>query len=75
MDTDGTRAIIPPNVPLMAKTPRAAEIFDIPRGQLLKLRKRYPDFPAVKIGRDTYYDIPRCYAWFGQYLGSEIETE
>ena len=28
MDTDGTRAIIPPNVPLMAKTPRAAEIFD-----------------------------------------------
>lgn len=74
MDTAGTMAILPPNTPLLAKTARAVEIFDIPRNQLLKLRRMYPDFPAVKVGRDVYYDIPRCYAWFGEYLGATIET-
>ncbi len=76
MDIDGTRAILPPNTPLMAKTPRAAEIFDIPPRQLYKLRRYYPELAqcTVKVGRDIYYDVPKCYQWFGEFLGETLET-
>lgn len=74
MDAAGTMAILPPGTPLLAKTPRAAKIFDITERQLYELRRKYPDIPTVKIGRDCYYDIPRCYEWFSQYLGADIET-
>lgn len=55
-----------PEMPLLAKSPRAAQIFDISERKLYDLRKAYPDMPIVKIGRDLYYDVPRCYEWFGK---------
>lgn len=76
MDSAGTMAILPPNTPLLAKTPRAAEIFDVTPRQLYNLRKTRPDFKllTVRVGRDIYYDVPKCYAWFGNLLGTDIET-
>lgn len=77
MDTAGTMAILPPNTPLLAKTPRAAEIFDVTPRQLYKLRRYYPELAqcTVKVGRDVYYDVPKCYAWFGEFLGANIDIE
>ena len=64
-------------VPLLAKTPKAAEIFDISPRTLFDLRRANPELNAltVRIGRDVYFDIPRCYEWFGQFLGGTIATK
>ena len=53
------------------------KIFDISAATLYRLRMRYPDFAAltVRTGKDVLYDVPRCYEWFGQWLGAEIEAE
>lgn len=53
-----------PEMPLLAKSPMAAKIFSISERKLFDIRKSYPDFPVVKIGRDIYFDVPRCYEWF-----------
>lgn len=68
---------LPEGTPLMAKTPRAAKLFDISERQLRYLRVRYKDLDAltVKVGRDRLWDVPKCYAWFAEYLGGSIETE
>ena len=63
----GNMALLPPGTPLLAKTPRAAALFDFSERQLYDFRKRYPVFPANKIGRDVYFDVPRCYAWFDEH--------
>lgn len=65
-----------PGAPLLAKTPRAAALFDVTPRQLYNLRRDYPALAALtlKIGRDVYYDVPKCYAWFGEYLGDQIQT-
>ena len=77
MDSAGTRAILPPGTPLLAKTRQAVKIFDISAATLYRLRMRYPDFAAltVRTGKDVLYDVLRCYEWFGQWLGAEIEAE
>lgn len=77
MGTAGTLAVLPPGTPLMAKTPRAAELFDISPRQLRNLRLAHKDLNAltVKVGRDVYYDVPKCYAWFGEYLGASIDVD
>lgn len=76
MDTAGTKSILPPGTPLLAKTPRAAKLFDISERQLRYLRTSHKDLDAltVKVGRDRLWDVPKCYAWFGEYLGTSIET-
>ena len=74
MDADRTMAHLPPGTPLLAKTPRAAEIFDISERQLYELRRAYPDFPSFKMGRDVYFDVPRCYAWFVANMGGDAAT-
>lgn len=70
-------AQMPPGTPLLAKTSRAAEVFDISPRQLFNLRRYYPELAArtLKIGRDVYYDIPGCYEWFRSFLGMKMETE
>lgn len=75
MDTAGTRAILPPGTPLLAKTAQAAKLFDLSVTALYRLRVSHPDFKAltIKTGREVLYDVPRCYAWFAQYLGADID--
>ena len=71
MGTANQMGTLPPGTPLLAKTPRAVVIFDMSARQLYEYRRLYPDFPAFKIGRDVYFDVPRCYAWFGANMGGE----
>lgn len=71
------RVALPPGTPLMAKTRQEVKIFDMSAATLYRLRQRYPDFAAltVRTGKDVLYDVPRCYEWFGQWLGAEIAVE
>jgi len=70
----GIIASLPRGTPLLAKTPRAAEIFDISERQLFEFRRLYPDFPSFKMGRDVYFDVPRCYEWFRSNMGGKAAT-
>ena len=63
-------ALLPPGTPILARPKRAAELFDISERQLANLKGMNPDFPAFKIGGALLYDIPRCYAWFGDHIDS-----
>lgn len=66
---------LPPGTPLMAKTSEAAKLFGVGRTTLYKWRRDYPDFNAltVKSNKDVLYDIPRCYQWFQDRCGGELE--
>ena len=66
---------LPPGTPLMATTPKAAEIFGRSPKTLYRLRNRYPDFRAltIKTGREVLFDIPRCYEWFQSWAGAELK--
>jgi hypothetical protein len=77
VDTAGTWAILPPGTPLMAKTRQAVKLFDLSAATLYRLRARYPDFRAltIKSGKDVLYDVPRCYGWFAQYLGADLDID
>lgn len=66
MNSIAVKAVLSVDIPLLAKGPRAAQIFDISERKLYALRRAYPDIPTVKIGRDWYYDVPRCYEWFNR---------
>ena len=70
-------ATLPQGTPLMAKTPKAAEIFDISPRQLRNLRSAHKEVAAltVRVGRDMYYDVPAMYEWFRESLGGEIEAK
>lgn len=67
----------PPDTPLLAKTPKAAKIFDISPRKLYDLRIAHKELRelTVKIGHDVYYDVPKCYAWFGEHMGANIEVQ
>lgn len=67
--------MLPPGTPLLAKTGQASKLFDMSPATLYRLRQRYPDFRAltVKTGKDVLYDVPRCYEWFGQFSGAELD--
>lgn len=67
---------LPTGTPLLAKTERAAEIFGVSAKTLYRMRVHYPDFDklTIKTGREVLFDVPRCYEWFGRYLGGQIET-
>ena len=76
MKRDIEAATLPQGTPLLAKTPRAAEIFDVSPRQLRNLRLTHKALNALtmKIGRDVYFDVPAVYEWFSQYRGGEVET-
>lgn len=74
MDSAGTKTILPPGTPLFADIDRAAELFGESPTTLRQLIRRYEDFPAGKFGRNNnklLFDVPRCYAWFARYLGTD----
>ena len=75
-EAQDTAPALPPGTPLLAKTPRTAELFGISERQLYNLRQRHADLAALtlKIGRDVYFDVPRVYAWFGRHLGEGMDT-
>ena len=63
------------NMPLMAKTADAIKLFGLGRTRLYELRRDHEDFRAltVKTGKDILFDVPRCYEWFQQHGGGEID--
>lgn len=67
---------LPMGTPLLAKSEDAAQIFGISARTLHRLCLNYPDFRALtlKAGHTLLYDVPRCYTWFSQHLGDEVET-
>lgn len=74
MDSAGTMTILPPGTPLFADIDRAAELFGESPTTLRQLIRRHEDFPAGKFGRNNnklLFDVPRCYAWFARYLGTD----
>ena len=66
---------LPMNIPLIAKTSDAARLFGVARTTLYRLRRDHPDFRelTIKSGREVLYDVPRCYQWFQQRCGGELE--
>ena len=72
---DTTTIILPPDMPLMAKTADAARLFGVGRTTLYKLRRDNKDFRAltIKTGREVLFDVPQVYKWFQQYGGGELE--
>lgn len=66
---------LPPGTPLIADTARASELFGLSASTLYRLRHSNPGFRAltIKSGKEVLYDIPRLYAWFAGYLGSELD--
>jgi len=76
MKSTESGVMLPQGTPLLAKTPRAAEIFDVSPRQLRNLRLTHKALNqlTMKIGRDVYYDVPAVYGWFSQYRGGEVET-
>lgn len=76
MATDNTTTIIlPPDLPLFAKTADAVKLFGVGRTTLYKLRRDHKDFQkmTVRTGRDTLFDVPKCYAWFQQFCGGKLD--
>jgi hypothetical protein len=61
--------------PLFATTKDAARLFGIGRTRLYELRRDHEDFRAltIKTGRDVLFDIMRCYQWFREHCGGELE--
>lgn len=74
-EMNGTTIILPPNVPLFASTKEAARLFGIGRTRLYELRRDHEDFRAltIKTGRDVLFDTMRCYQWFREHCGGELE--
>ena len=66
---------LPPGTPLMAKTSEAAKLFGIGRTRLYELRRDHEDFRqlTIRTGRETLFDVPRCYQWFQDRCGGELE--
>ena len=72
---DAAKAL-PPGTPLLAATKQAGAILGMSPATLYRMRVQYPDFRAltIKTGKQVLYDIPRCYAWLGQFCGGELEV-
>lgn len=67
---------LPAGTPLLAATEQAGKIFGVSPATLYRLRAKYPDFRAltIKTGKQVLYDVPRCYDWFGLFMGGELEA-
>lgn len=73
-EMNGTTNSFPP-VPLFVTTRDAVRLFSIGRTRLYELRKDHEDFRAltIKTGRDVLFDTMRCYQWFKDHCGGELE--
>ena len=76
VDVPTLSGALPAGTPLLAPTNEAGKIFGLSAATLYRLRARYPEFKAltIKTGKQVLYDVPKCYAWLGQYLGTELEV-
>ena len=72
---DNTTIILPPDMPLMAKTADASRLFGVSRTTLYRMRRDHKDFRemTIRTGREVLFDVPRVYKWFQQYSGGELE--
>lgn len=73
MDTT-TTIILPPDIPLIANTAKATELFGVGRTTLYKLRRDHKDFRemTIKTGREVLFDVPKVYAWFQERGGDSL---
>ena len=62
-------------VPLFASTKEVSRLFGIGRTKLFELRRDHPELKAMtlKTGKQVLYDVPRCYRWFQDHCGGELE--
>ena len=62
-------------VPLFASTQEVSRMFGIGRTKLFELRRDHPELKAMtlKTGKQVLYDVPRCYQWFQDHCGGELE--
>ena len=62
-------------VPLFASTQEVSRLFGIGRTKLFELRRDHPELKAMtlKTGKQVLYDVPRCYRWFQDHCGGELE--
>ena len=62
-------------VPLFASTQEVSRMFGIGRTKLFELRRDHPELKAMtlKTGKQVLYDVPRCYRWFQDHCGGELE--
>lgn len=62
-------------VPLFASTQEMSKLFGIKRTRLYELRRDHPELKAmtIKTGREVLFDVPRCYQWFQDHCGGELE--
>ena len=72
---DTTTIILPPDMPLMAKTADAVKLFGVGRTTLYKLRRDHKDFRGmtIKTGREVLFDVPKVYAWFQERGGGSLQ--
>lgn len=72
---DSTTIILPHDTPLFASTKEATRLFGLGRTRLYELRRDHPDFRelTIKTGRETLFDIPRCYEWLQAHCGGELK--
>ena len=70
-----TTIILPPDMPLMAKTSDAVRLFGLSRTSLYRLRRDHEDFRklTLRTGRDILFDVNGCYQWFKGRCGGELE--
>jgi len=66
---------LPPNTPLFASTQEVSRLFGIGRTKLFELRRDHPELKAMtlKTGKQVLYDVPKCYEWFQDHCGGELE--
>ena len=62
-------------VPLFASTQEVSRLFGLGRTKLFELRRDHPELKAMtlKTGKQVLYDVPRCYQWFQDHCGGELE--
>lgn len=74
-EMNGTTIVFPCDAPLFASTKEAARLFGIGRTRLYELRRDHPELQAMTIttGKQVLYDVPRCYKWFQDRCGGELD--
>ncbi|MBQ3424411.1 MAG: hypothetical protein IJH38_04345 [Clostridia bacterium] len=66
---------LPPGTPLLADNSTAPALFSLSVTTLEALRRRYPDFPAIKVGGKILYNTYRVWEWVDTYPDRVIELQ
>lgn len=64
---------LPPGTPLLADNSTAPALFSLSVTTLEALRRRYPDFPAIKVGGKVLYNVYRVWEWVDRFPERVIE--